>query len=1238
MAPKKPGKKVSKKKTPTARKETTPSSKTTPSTPSHLYPLIQSRINNFKLSVVKQREGWAIDTSDNFKALKNYGVVYGHEDVPNKEWVCLVASACAEACENGWTMKMHFEEDKNRCVILKKKRYIYIYKKEHRYITSNVNRHLKDQHGILTDASKKQASKSLNENQYRHELLQSFKNNMSRLGELQWVLMIILCRLPTAFGSYKVVKDTMALTGMDELKRNLYRSRVNHIITEIYNQTLAVARQQILEAKKAHGNRIFSINVDNWKSKNSTRKFMGVRLYFNDVKMKFQSWMLSIREFNPSSQMRQGSTGLQRAMNVWAKAILLHYGIKYEEIFSATTDKAGDVRILNQLDIDTNWDWCIPHMLNCALYYAFSAARNPWMSNEITAMKNAINSIRDLTKDGNIFQEILAAENPEAKKKLLQTHQEQRFMGVYLTCLRYYEMFETISETCLAAGIVNQVKMTKVELKQLISVLQPLRNISVKSQTQQSAYGFRILQKLIHERLKGVLNASKCVRAFDDKEEIIESLCTGVTRTRKLLIDAIDLKFFKRYFQKTKVTKSGEVTVQAYLLECQHLLHPALRNLDPVLSVIEHMVKNDSSACIAWTTKNKKAGVKYAKSLIARNMSNRSIDVISNEYFERKVNEYILHVQCDIVDTVKNHIIDTIVENDPSDDAVSDDDFAGVEELQRDLQFASLEDWVTEQHGQQQPQSSTGGRRPQSVVRRVSQCLDQYLKAKSGIHPAFRNHSLNCNMVEWKSECGHQFLDVVRAFAAYFGVPTSSAGIELDFYFASLLLVKQRMSMKGPLVEMMNMVDRNQEWVDLAQVDALTPLEAKKAQPNFDGDDHVVYSDDEEDMGHAENENESEVVDDDDDGNYDIDLEEQRRVKVEKKRSVERKRKQEEYLANEKIASEENIRYETELKKCLVEKQKLADQRQKERESHDRRAKKKKDAEEAKENEMQLKKEMQQHNLRKIELDQKLKMQQEAFRKTAAAEKRLEEDDRALQKASIERERVESAIQHEHSEAEKKKTERLQRDAMHEDARVKSALQEKEEKAAATEAKDRADQEAMKSDAELQMQLRDQWEKDEQGEINNKREDEAEAQRVADMDTAEAKIAEPGKHAEYDENPEGVEKNEKSNEKSMLPRPRMRNTVKESNFVDDAKKSRREILEEKRNLLKAKIAAAGRRIDLINPLVREQESIEEELFEQESSYAEEDIAPHVVPSTYIYGVGSESDASSWDDEKEYIKL
>ena len=1175
MAPKKKtsSKKASKA---TAKKKQTARKDTCESAGDVQYSLIQSRLASYKLDVVKEREGWEIDETSSFKALKNYGIVYNHEENEAKYWVCLANSACAESCDHqGWKMNIH-KNDRNQ------------------WVTSNINRHLRAQHGIITEGSEKQALKSVAENQYRHELLQAFKNNMPRLGELQWVLMMILCRLPISFGSYKVVKDTMALTGIDELKRNLHRVKVNHIISEIYSQILTVARQQILDAKKAHGDRIFSINIDNWKSKNSIRKFMGIRLYFNDHKMQFQNWMLAVREFKPSSQMRQGPTGLRRAMEAWARAILLHYGIKYEDIFSATTDKAGDVRILNQLDIETNWDWCIPHMINCALYFAFSLARNPWMHGQIAAMKDAVNSIRDLTKDGNLFEEILIEENPEVANKMLQTHQEQRFMGVYLTCTRYYEMFETINETCLAAGIVSKVKITKSELKELISVLKPLRNISVSSQTQRSAYGFRVLQKLIHERLSGVLNLEKCVTAFNDESETISTFCAGVTRTRKLLIDAVDLKFFKRYFQKTKTTKSGDVTVQSYLLECQHLLHPALRNLNPVMDVIELMVKTDSAAIISWTTKNKKAGVRYAKNLLTRKLSNRSMVELSNDFFEKKKNEYIVHVQQDIHDTVKNHIIDSIIQNN-RDPEQSEDFFGDVEEdefepRQRNLQFASLEAYVTEQQGETH-ESSTGARRPvQSAVRRISHCMETYLKASTS-HQAFRNRYVNCNVVEWKEIHGSSFPDVVSAFAAYFGVPTSSAGIELDFYFASLLLTKQRMSMKGPLIEMMQMIDRNRKWVDLTQVNRLTTPEAIAMHPKFVELEECMASDDEEDMNHAEEDDEeSDDESGDEEGQFEANEYEKKRVDLQKKRAAERKKKEEQDILDAKEEAEETERFETELRKNLQTKQKLADLRKLERLKYEKQQKKKAEKEEEKKASELLQEEMRKNQVRRHELETKV-AEQEARRNKEAAEKKKEDEYQEQLKQWEQEEREDFSMKWKEEDEERKAKMKHDDDAKKEEAEKKRLA-------------------AKKAEAELE--------------------------RLATKEQTD-------RVEKKDQSTSAKEKNENMdvNEQVRASRPNHRHNVKDDTnekFIAGGKINRHEMLEKKRIALRNEILSAGRRIDLVASLEREKQKIDEELGDNsEEEYFKSNRSTGI--NKYIFS-GSDDDEQfgQWDEESEYQQL
>ena len=1189
MAPKRSAKKPAKK--PPSQK------KTTKSASDIQYSLIQSRMSNYKLDVVKEREGWEIDTSSTLKALKNYGIVINHEENQLKYWVCLANAACAESCENqGWRMNI-FKNEKNA------------------WVTSNINRHLRDQHGIMTEGSEKQAQKSMDENQYRHELRQAFKNRMSRLGELQWVLMMILCRLPIAFGSYKVVKDTMALTGIDELKRNLNRLCVQRVISEIYSQTLTVARQQIIDAKKAHGNRIFSLNVDNWKSKNSIRKFMGVRACFLDHNMTYQNWMLAVREFKPSSQMRQGPTGLRRAMSCWALAILKHYGINFEDIFGATTDKAGDVRILNQLDIEANWEWCIPHLLNCILYYAFSLDLNPWMNAEIKAMKRAVNSIRDLTKDGNLFEETLIEENPEAAHKLLSSHQEQRFMGVYLTCRRYYEMFESINETCLAAGIVNQVKMTKVEIKQLISVLQPLRDISVKSQTQKSAYGYRVLQKLIHERLEGVLNPVKSVPFFDEKEKCFLSLCPGVARTRKLLVDGFDKKFLKRYFQKTKVTKSGDVTVQSYLLECQHLLHPALRNLDPVMNVIEHLVENDSIAIVGWTTKNQKASVRHAESLLTRNLSNRSLDELSKEYMNRKKIEYISRVQNDIYDTVKNHIIDTIVLSNPEE--VAD---VEVEEVprQRDLQCSSFEQFVTEQQGgSQEPEAR---RAVQSVVRRVSHCLESYLKAKS-THPAFRNHRVNCNFVEWAQVYGGQFFDVVSCFPAYFAVPISSAGIELDFYFTSLLLTKQRMSMKAPLIEMMQMIDRNRKWVDLTQVGILSPQEALAVQPNFMEVDEYVCSEDEEDMSHALEESEEER-DDEEYENYDMDVEEKRRVDSLRNKNAAKKKKEEEYLVAQKKQAEESIRFDEELRKNLLAKKELADQRTLERLKHEKRNRQKQEKEADKKKMADLEKEMRQHQLKTMELEKQAQEQREAQSKQDATRNKLtEEEEWALELDLLARKRTEEEATRKRMTEEKKREmelDELEQEEADNAERKKSEEAEEENRVRdGKKVETEADRCAREEDIRLAWEKNDRLTRKENFRLTREKEEK------------DRLVQEEKDRLVQEENERYVQ--EEENRLGGVPNYRL--SVKQHDMngnIEEGAIRRREVLEAKRSILKDKIIAAGRRIDIIYPLAVEQQSIEDEL-----GIESEHTRPRVATTPYV---NTSEDTDEWDDASEYKLL
>ena len=143
-------------------------------------------------------------------------------------------------------------------------------------------------------------------------------------------------------------------------------------------------------------------------------------------------------------------------------------------------------------------------MINRILIYAFGD-RNPSMEKEIAEMKLTVGRIRDHTKDGTFSDEIVEEENPDASNMQLKTKQSQRFMSVFFTSERFNKMHESIKQICGEAQIENEVTLEKEEIEQLMSLLKPLRIISVQSLKQKEAFGFRIMQKLISERLTGSL-------------------------------------------------------------------------------------------------------------------------------------------------------------------------------------------------------------------------------------------------------------------------------------------------------------------------------------------------------------------------------------------------------------------------------------------------------------------------------------------------------------------------------------------------------------------------------------------------------------------------------------------------------------------------------------------------------------------------------------------------------------
>ena len=56
---------------------------------------------------------------------------------------------------------------------------------------------------------------------------------------------------------------------------------------------------------------------------------------------------------------------LSEVLRLWVVEVLAEYGMSEDGLFSTVTDGGSDVKRLCLKVLE--WEWCVPHMLNCAL-------------------------------------------------------------------------------------------------------------------------------------------------------------------------------------------------------------------------------------------------------------------------------------------------------------------------------------------------------------------------------------------------------------------------------------------------------------------------------------------------------------------------------------------------------------------------------------------------------------------------------------------------------------------------------------------------------------------------------------------------------------------------------------------------------------------------------------------------------------------------------------------------------
>ena len=76
--------------------------------------------------------------------------------------------------------------------------------------------------------------------------------------------------------------------------------------------------------------------------------------------------LLAVKLFRPAPELSD-SMKLSDVLRLWVEEVLAEYGMSEADLFCTVTGAGSDVKRLCFKDLDSKWEWCVPHMLNCAL-------------------------------------------------------------------------------------------------------------------------------------------------------------------------------------------------------------------------------------------------------------------------------------------------------------------------------------------------------------------------------------------------------------------------------------------------------------------------------------------------------------------------------------------------------------------------------------------------------------------------------------------------------------------------------------------------------------------------------------------------------------------------------------------------------------------------------------------------------------------------------------------------------
>lgn len=452
--------------------------------------------------------------------------------------------------------------------------------------SSNVAQHLSTMHGIISERSKKLQMK-----RESNSSLQIRKKAMNS-GDHDRHFCLHAAVLAAKGVSFNLLCGSdfeNLFEHMSPQVPSLYYAKLKSSLLDLYLYVKSQISEKIKQAAEHCKVPFLHITADMYKNTLINYKFFGVRVSYIDFEAKdVKSFLLAVRVFNPSfaSRTKNRSSDLMSQMT---NNVLDKMDIDSSEILTATSDAGSDVKRLMKKCLEKPTEWCLAHLLNCALVEAFGSNQNTKKcKNEEArlvslAIRKVLEHVNKSDKATQWIREAQIEENGQTEK--LANFAYQRWTSAYFVYKKVLKNFHHLH----AYFIENQGgarwpdNLTKKVIEEFYSIL----NCAMTTMMQvQSANDTCLIGVASIQRIYVLLRPQASLQIYDLEGKVSESRAYSSLDpvSQSVLVTfrkALNERFFDRY-HPVKAVDTAVVNARAYrfpyVFDLCQLLVPGLRN------------------------------------------------------------------------------------------------------------------------------------------------------------------------------------------------------------------------------------------------------------------------------------------------------------------------------------------------------------------------------------------------------------------------------------------------------------------------------------------------------------------------------------------------------------------------------------------------------------------------------------------------------------------------------------